>query len=136
MKPLFDDIAHDHQIWSNFDNPILHACYSPISRCTDCSLLLFLLPPPHTLQERRIDLQNGRIIDCVWEYPDGCFQKEFIFRGAESLDKWVVSTDRDWGEGFSKAELAVSKNNMALFQGHLCTDLPKEGNSVCLSVSL
>jgi len=79
-------------------------------------------------EERRIDLQNGRIIDCVWEYPDGCFQKEFIFRGAESLDKWVVSTDRDWGEGFSKAELAVSKNNMALFQGHLCTDLPKEGD--------
>jgi len=78
-------------------------------------------------QEKKVDLQFGKPIDIVWDYPDGCFQKEFVFRGAESLDNWVVSTDRDWGEGFTKAELTVSKSNMALFQGHLCTDLPKEG---------
>lgn len=78
-------------------------------------------------EEKRIDLQGNRILDAVWDYPDGTFQKEFEFRGRESIDDWIVSTDRDWGEGFSKAELAVSKNNMALFRGHLCTDLPKEG---------
>lgn len=78
-------------------------------------------------QEKKIDLQGNRILDMMWDYPDGCFQKEFEFRGRESLKDWIVSTDRDWGEGFTKAELTVSKNNMALFQGHLCTDLPVEG---------
>jgi len=79
-------------------------------------------------EERRIDLQGNRILDVIWDYPDGTFQKEFEFRGRESLKDWIVSTDRDWGEGFTKAELTLSKNNMALFQGHLCTDLPKEGS--------
>jgi len=79
-------------------------------------------------KEAKIHLEGNKVIDMVYDYPDGCFQKEFIFRGHESLDRWVVSTDRDWGEGFTKAELTLSKNNMALFQGHLCTDLPKDGN--------
>jgi len=79
-------------------------------------------------KETKVNLEGNKVIDGVYDYPDGCFQKEFIFRGHESLDRWVVSTDRDWGEGFTKAELTTSKNNMALFQGHLCTDLPKDGN--------
>merc|ERR1719193_325246 len=78
-------------------------------------------------EERRIDLQGNRVLDVIWDYPDGTFKKEFEFRGRESLKDWIVSTDRDWGEGFTKAELTLSKNNMALFQGHLCTDLPAEG---------
>lgn len=78
-------------------------------------------------EEKRLDLKGNRVLDAVWDYPDGTFQKEFEFRGRDSLSNWVVSTDRDWGEGFSKAELTLSKNNMALFQGHLCTDLPIEG---------
>lgn len=60
-------------------------------------------------------------------FEDGTFKKEFEFRGADCLDNWIVTSDRTWGEGFSKAELTVSKQNMALFQGHLCCDLPQEG---------
>lgn len=49
------------------------------------------------------------------------------FHGAESIEPWVVTADRDNLEGFSKAELVLSKNNNALFQGYLSQKLPNDG---------
>merc|ERR1719447_1011758 len=78
-------------------------------------------------EEWRVNLKENKPMDMNWDYADGTFIKEFEFRGRDSFKNWTVSTDRVWGEGFTKAELTLSKNNMALFQGHLCTDLPAEG---------
>ncbi|XP_052106959.1 complex I intermediate-associated protein 30, mitochondrial-like isoform X3 [Mytilus californianus] len=49
------------------------------------------------------------------------------FDGAKTLEPWVVTADRDNLEGFSKAEMALSKNNKALFHGYLSQRLPKDG---------
>ena len=80
-------------------------------------------------QEKKVDLQGNRILDAGWDYPDGAYIKEFHFRGPETLERFDIVTDRDWGEGYSKAELALSKNNMGLFRGNLCTDVPKDGEA-------
>lgn len=49
------------------------------------------------------------------------------FGGIESIEPWVVTADRDNLEGFSKAELVLSKHNKALFQGYVSQRLPKDG---------
>lgn len=58
---------------------------------------------------------------------DGDYYYFWKFNGVDSLDDWVVTTDRDNLEGHSKAKLSLSKNNKALFQGYLSQKVPKDG---------
>ncbi|CAG0896112.1 unnamed protein product [Darwinula stevensoni] len=49
------------------------------------------------------------------------------FDSAEDLSKWTVTVDADNSEGFSSAELVLSPVGKGLFQGNLCTLVPREG---------
>ena len=53
------------------------------------SLIRLLHFHPSIFQEKRLDLKGNRVLDAVWDYPDGTFQKEFEFRGRDSLSNWV-----------------------------------------------
>lgn len=57
----------------------------------------------------------------------GYYEILWKFNGEESLKDWVLTTDHDNLEGRSKAFFTVSQTNRALFHGHLCTEIPKDG---------
>lgn len=46
---------------------------------------------------------------------------------AETLSKWLVTSDSDYKRGFSKCELLLSKQKTAIFRGYLDTAVPKDG---------
>nr|XP_022920094.1 complex I intermediate-associated protein 30, mitochondrial [Onthophagus taurus] len=54
--------------------------------------------------------------DVVWDFPD-----------EESLKQWVVTSDSDNNEGYSKCSLTLDQNKNALFSGVLDTRVPKDG---------
>ncbi|XP_069116218.1 complex I intermediate-associated protein 30, mitochondrial-like [Argopecten irradians] len=64
-----------------------------------------------------------------WNLDHGSYEYLWKFRGQESIDKWLVTADRDNLEGQSSANLTVSKANHALFHGYLCQEVPKDGIS-------
>ncbi|KAK3093391.1 hypothetical protein FSP39_014996 [Pinctada imbricata] len=49
------------------------------------------------------------------------------FNSAEKLKAWILTTDMDNKEGFSKAYLSLSKSGKALFYGNLSTKVPEDG---------
>ncbi|XP_002741312.1 complex I intermediate-associated protein 30, mitochondrial-like [Saccoglossus kowalevskii] len=53
-------------------------------------------------------------------------KKLWDFNDKGNLDKFVVATDKEMG-GKSEAEFIMSKNNKALFCGHLTTEIPRDG---------
>lgn len=73
---------------------------------------LFIGPEGKPLTEHI--LEQNRV---VWE-----------FRGPESLQQWIVSSDEVIG-GQSKVHLKLGKNNTCFLYGTLCTTLPKDGET-------
>uniref|UniRef100_A0A182YSZ9 NADH:ubiquinone oxidoreductase intermediate-associated protein 30 domain-containing protein n=1 Tax=Anopheles stephensi TaxID=30069 RepID=A0A182YSZ9_ANOST len=51
----------------------------------------------------------------------------FGFEKQEELDRWVVTTDKDHGEGYSQATLELSPAGYGLFHGTLESRVPKDG---------
>lgn len=51
----------------------------------------------------------------------------FGFESQPDLDRWVVTTDRDHGEGYSQAALERSPAGFGLFHGTLESRVPKDG---------
>lgn len=49
------------------------------------------------------------------------------FYEESSLDHWIVTSDSDHAEGFSKCELKISNQGYGLFHGNLCSRVPKDG---------
>lgn len=49
------------------------------------------------------------------------------FYNDTSLDHWIVTSDSDHAEGFSKSELKISHQGYGLFSGNLCSRVPKDG---------
>lgn len=55
-------------------------------------------------------------IDIFWRFYDDT-----------SLDHWIVTSDSDHAEGFSKCDLHISQQGYGLFSGNLCSRVPKDG---------
>ncbi|XP_035780939.1 complex I intermediate-associated protein 30, mitochondrial-like isoform X2 [Anopheles albimanus] len=51
----------------------------------------------------------------------------FGFNQQEQLDRWIVTTDSDHGEGYSKAKLELSSAGYGLFHGSLESRVPIDG---------
>lgn len=51
----------------------------------------------------------------------------FGFEKQTDLDRWVVTTDKDHGEGYSQAALELSPAGYGLFHGNLESRVPKDG---------
>ncbi|XP_055585717.1 complex I intermediate-associated protein 30, mitochondrial [Uranotaenia lowii] len=51
----------------------------------------------------------------------------FNFESQPDLDRWVVTSDRDHGEGFSEANFELSPAGFGLFHGKLESRAPKDG---------
>ncbi|XP_061167852.1 complex I intermediate-associated protein 30, mitochondrial-like [Saccostrea echinata] len=78
-----------------------------------------------------------RKIDRSIEETLSCRNKLLVFHGEydyfwkfdseDKLNDWIVTTDSDNKQGFSRAYLALSRNKRALFYGNLCTEVPKDG---------
>jgi len=49
------------------------------------------------------------------------------FYEESSLDHWIVTSDSDHAEGFSKCDLQISHQGYGLFHGNLCSRVPKDG---------
>lgn len=49
------------------------------------------------------------------------------FHEESSLDNWIVTSDSDHAEGFSKCDLKLSHQGYGLFSGNLCSRVPKDG---------
>lgn len=62
-----------------------------------------------------IDIVSGEV-DVFWRFYDN-----------SSLDKWIVTSDSDHAEGFSKCDLKISPQGYGLFSGNLCSQVPKDG---------
>lgn len=55
-------------------------------------------------------------VDVFWRFYD-----------QSSLDHWIVTSDSDHAEGFSKCELKISNLGYGQFSGNLCSRVPKDG---------
>ncbi|KAK2711108.1 complex I intermediate-associated protein 30, mitochondrial-like isoform X2 [Artemia franciscana] len=53
----------------------------------------------------------------------------WLFEEDDCLPSWKVSTDTDWGLGFSSASLERSNLGYAAFTGNLDTTVPKDGKT-------
>jgi len=49
------------------------------------------------------------------------------FYEESSLDHWIVTSDSDHAEGFSKCDLKIGHQGYGLFHGNLCSRVPKDG---------
>lgn len=49
------------------------------------------------------------------------------FYDNSSLNRWIVTSDSDHAEGFSKCDLKISEQGYGLFSGNLCSRIPKDG---------
>lgn len=77
----------------------------------------------------KIDLSVRETLTCVDKIPvfHGEFNYFWKFDSERKLEDWVVTSDSDNKQGFTRAFLALSRNKRALFYGNLCTDVPKDG---------
>jgi len=55
-------------------------------------------------------------VDVYWRFHDDV-----------SLDRWIVTSDSDHAEGFSKCDLKIGRQGYGVFSGHLCSKVPKDG---------
>lgn len=58
-------------------------------------------------------------------YYPGDSEVFWRFDSQENVDKWIVTTDKDNGEGFSTAEFVLGSGNTAVFSGVLDPSPPK-----------
>lgn len=49
------------------------------------------------------------------------------FYEESSLDHWIVTSDSDHAEGFSKCDLKIGHQGYGVFHGNLCSRVPKDG---------
>lgn len=98
--------------------------------------------PPQPLKERmRVGLQELKKEIALWskEVKERFeFDPVLIFRPGEvdvilrfeqdeSLKKWIVTSDSDNNEGFSKGNLTLTNQGTGLFHGELSLRIPKDG---------
>ncbi|XP_042869406.1 complex I intermediate-associated protein 30, mitochondrial-like isoform X2 [Penaeus japonicus] len=57
----------------------------------------------------------------------GDMDKVWTLKNEEHLKNWVVTSDKDHGEGYSSCSLALSPAGHGLFSGQINTQVPKDG---------
>uniref|UniRef100_A0A1B0A8X0 NADH:ubiquinone oxidoreductase intermediate-associated protein 30 domain-containing protein n=1 Tax=Glossina pallidipes TaxID=7398 RepID=A0A1B0A8X0_GLOPL len=65
--------------------------------------------------------------DPILVYRPGETDVVFNFKDEKSLDKWVVTSDKDHNEGRSTAMLELSQSGGGLFHGDVCSEHVKDG---------
>jgi len=65
--------------------------------------------------------------DHLFAVQHGDYEILWKFDNQETIDSWNVTSDKDNNEGQSTAELVMTANHHALFQGRLDTTVPKDG---------
>ncbi|XP_041353254.1 complex I intermediate-associated protein 30, mitochondrial-like [Gigantopelta aegis] len=65
--------------------------------------------------------------DVFMDLQHGDFEYQWRMNSLDVIESWTVTSDMDNSEGQSKASLAFSKNNTALFHGYLSQEVPKDG---------
>lgn len=80
----------------------------------------------HELSKWQEEVNEKFEMDPVWVRP-GDMDKVWVFDSQEVLDKWVVTSDSDHGEGRSTGSLTLSPTGHGLFSGEICTEPPKDG---------
>uniref|UniRef100_A0A1B0G1D9 NADH:ubiquinone oxidoreductase intermediate-associated protein 30 domain-containing protein n=1 Tax=Glossina morsitans morsitans TaxID=37546 RepID=A0A1B0G1D9_GLOMM len=65
--------------------------------------------------------------DPILVYRPGEIDVVFNFKDEKSLDKWVVTSDKDHNEGRSTAMLELSNSGGGLFHGDVCSEHVKDG---------
>ena len=78
---------------------------------------------------KKIDISVRETLRCVDKLPvfHGEYNYFWKFDSEQKLEDWVVTSDSDNKQGFSRAFLALSRNKRALFYGNLSTEVPKDG---------
>ena len=66
-------------------------------------------------------------MDSFVNQEHGDFERPFCFNTQEEIDRWIVSCDSDNGEGYSRADFELGKNNTGIFHGYLDNRVPKDG---------
>ena len=69
--------------------------------------------------------------DSLFGLFHGDYEIIWKFDAADVVNSWVVTTDIDNNEGFSKASFILGPNKTSVFSGHLKTDIPKDGKIKC-----
>ncbi|CAL1529419.1 unnamed protein product [Lymnaea stagnalis] len=57
----------------------------------------------------------------------GNYEVLYRFDKKAEVDRWIVSTDKDYKGGESSANFTFTKNRTGLFHGYLCKEVPKDG---------
>lgn len=65
--------------------------------------------------------------DPILTYRPGEVDVQWQFGTEDSLKKWLVTSDSDNNEGFSKSSLTLTKEGKGLFSGNLDMRIPKDG---------
>ena len=63
----------------------------------------------------------------VFDIQHEDYEYVWKFHERQSVEEWLVTSDRDNSEGFSEGNFTFSRNNTALFHGHLSQQVPKDG---------
>ncbi|XP_030764685.1 complex I intermediate-associated protein 30, mitochondrial [Sitophilus oryzae] len=65
--------------------------------------------------------------DPILLYRRGEVDVVYKFQNEDSLNKWIVTSDKDHNEGFSSSSLELTNHGKALFSGELVLRVPKDG---------
>ena len=65
--------------------------------------------------------------DPVIGLEPGDYDTLWKFDNKDTMDQWLLTTDRDHSEGGSKAEMVLNRNKTTNFQGVINTEIPKDG---------
>ena len=85
-------------------------------------------PEMRKLRDECLDAVHS---DHLWEdYQSGDYETIWTFNSEKDISDWEVTSDNDNNQGKTKASLNLSRNNTALFQGYLNTEVPQDGVTV------
>lgn len=82
--------------------------------------------------KKEIALWKQEIKECVESDPFFAFRPGEVdiawkFAGEKSLEKWVVTSDKDHNEGYSQCSFTTNKEGKALFSGEIVQRIPLDG---------
>ena len=65
--------------------------------------------------------------DNVMSLEHGDYEVVFKFDNHNAVNDWVVTSDKDHNEGYSRSEFVFGTNGHGIFRGRLDTTMPKDG---------
>lgn len=65
--------------------------------------------------------------DEVWDQQHGDYETVWRFSDKDTVNSWIVTQDKDYDEGNSRAEFTLGANKKGVFRGVLDCNVPKDG---------